>query len=265
MASNDLTVQRSAGVLYLTLNRPEKLNALSPAMLKGLMDELRRAADDREVGAVVLTGAGRGFCSGGDVAAMGARNEGHGPGVDERVRQLRHAQEAVLLLHEIPMVTIAAINGMAVGAGLGLALACDLRIAADTAGFATAFARVGFSGDFGVTYLLTQLVGTAKARELFYLGERVSVEEAARLGIVNRVVPAGALAEETRKLAERIAQGPRVAYAHMKSNLNLALTDDLRGIIERECLTQTLTGRTEDHREAVQAFLEKREPKFQGN
>ncbi len=264
MASNELTVQRSGGVVYLTLNRPEKLNALSPTMLTKLVEELQRAADDREVGALVLTGAGRGFCAGGDIGSMAERNEWGGSSVGERVRQLRRVQDAALLLNEMPTVTIASVNGIAVGAGFGLALACDLRIAADTASFATAFARVGFSGDFGVTYQLTQLVGTAKARELFFLGERVSADEAARLAIVNRVVPASALAEETRKLAERIAQGPRVAYANIKSNLNLALRTDLRGIIERESFTQTISGRTEDHREAVQAFLEKREPKFQG-
>jgi 2-(1,2-epoxy-1,2-dihydrophenyl)acetyl-CoA isomerase len=180
------------------------------------------------------------------------------------VARLRRSEEAALLLHEIPKVTVAAINGAVAGAGLGVALACDLRIASDQARFTTAFGRVGYSGDFGGTYLLTQLAGTAKARELYFLSEVIDSAEALRLGIVNRVVAADSLMTEVSSVVGRIAHGPLVAYAYMKSNLNLALRSDLRGILEREALTQTLASATEDHREGVQAFLEKREPKFQG-
>ncbi|MGD0289783.1 MAG: enoyl-CoA hydratase [Candidatus Binataceae bacterium] len=272
----DLIAERHAGVLYLTMNRPDKLNALSDHMIAGLLEELNRAAHDREVGAVVLTGAGRGFCAGGDIGRMRERNEGAGAehaghsssageqGIQTRISQLRLSEEVSLLLHEMPKVTIGAINGPAAGAGLSIALACDLRIAADTARFGTAFARVGFSGDFGGTYLLTQLVGTAKARELYFTAEVIGAEEALKLGMVNRVVPAAALTEEVRAFAQRIAAGPVVAYSYMKAHLNLALKSDLRTILDRESYGQTLTGLTEDHKEAVKAFLEKREAKFKG-
>jgi 2-(1,2-epoxy-1,2-dihydrophenyl)acetyl-CoA isomerase len=177
---------------------------------------------------------------------------------------LRRSEEVSLLLHEMPKVTIGAINGPAAGAGLSIALACDLRIAADTARFGTAFARVGFSGDFGGTYLLTQLVGPAKARELYFTAEVLGADEALKLGMVNRVVPAATLTEEVRAFASRIAAGPVVAYSYMKAHLNLALKSDLRTILDRESYGQTLTGLTEDHKEAVKAFLEKREAKFKG-
>ena len=271
---NDLIVERRDGVLYLTMNRPDKLNALSDQMIAGLLEELNRAAHDREVGAVVLTGAGRGFCAGGDIGRMRERNEGSGTqaqsssageqGIQTRISQLRRSEEVSLLLHEMPKVTIGAINGPAAGAGLSIALACDLRIASDNARFGTAFARVGFSGDFGGTYLLTQLVGPAKARELYFTAEVIGAEEALKLGMVNRVVPAASLNEEVQGFAKRLAAGPVVAYSYMKAHLNLALKSDLRTILDRESYGQTLTGLTEDHKEAVKAFLEKREAKFKG-
>jgi 2-(1,2-epoxy-1,2-dihydrophenyl)acetyl-CoA isomerase len=266
MATDHLLVERRDAVLYLTMNRPEKLNALSEAMTEALVAELTAAASDPAVGAVVLTGAGRGFCAGGDIGAMRSTNEAAEPPptVEVRAARLRRMEEASLLLHEMPKVTIAAVNGPAAGAGMGLALACDLRIASDQARFGTAFAKVGFAGDFGGTYTLTQLVGPAKARELYLLAEIITAEEALRLGIVNWMVPAAELRGETESIARRIANGPRIAYAYMKANLNLAVNSDLRTILDRESLTQTLSGRTEDHREAVKAFLEKREPKFHG-
>jgi len=273
----DLIAERKDGVLYLTMNRPDKLNALSDQMIAGLLEELNRAAHDREIGAVVLTGAGRGFCAGGDIGRMRERNEGGSgggghaqaasageQGIQTRISQLRRSEEVSLLLHEMPKVTIGAINGPAAGAGLSIALACDLRIASDAARFGTAFARVGFSGDFGGTYLLTQLVGPAKARELYFTAEVIGAEEALKLGMVNRVVPAVSLTEEVQAFAKRLAAGPTVAYSYMKAHLNLALKSDLRTILDRESYGQTLTGLTEDHKEAVKAFLEKREAKFKG-
>ncbi|MBF6571196.1 MAG: enoyl-CoA hydratase [Candidatus Binataceae bacterium] len=271
----ELIAERRDGVLYLTMNRPDKLNALNEGMLAGLLEELNRAAYDREVGAIVLTGAGRGFCAGGDIGRMRERNEAGGAGaaggveageqsVQTRITSLRRSEEVSALLHEMPKVTIGAINGPAAGAGLSIALACDLRIAADTARFGTAFARVGFSGDFGGTYFLTQLVGPAKARELYFTAEVLGAEEALKLGMVNRVVPAAALTAEVSAFAARLAAGPTVAYSYMKAHLNLALKSDLRTILDRESYGQTLTSLTEDHKSAVKAFLEKREPKFSG-
>jgi 2-(1,2-epoxy-1,2-dihydrophenyl)acetyl-CoA isomerase len=247
------------------------MNALSPPMVSGLLDELHAAAHDAAVGAIVLTGTGRGFCAGGDVTRMRDRNEssaGENPAqgfeFGERIAQTRRTEEVTVLLHEMPRVTIAAVNGAVAGAGLGLCLSCDIRIAADTARFGTAFARVGYSGDWGGSYFLTQLVGPAKARELYFSAELIDAAEALRLGLVSRVVPAATLLEEAHSYAKKIAAGPRVAFAYMKGNLNAAMHADLRTILDREAVGQALTSMTEDHKEAVKAFLDKREPRFRG-
>ncbi len=265
-----LIAERHDGVLNLTLNQPDKLNALSDQMIAGLLEQLSRAAHDTEVRCVVLSGAGRGFCSGGDVSRMRDRNEGGGSGktgeqtVEQRIAGLRRAEDVSLLLHELPKPTIAAINGAAAGAGLGIALACDLRIAADSARLVTAFARVGFSGDFGGTWLMTRLVGPARAKEFYFLADPIEANQALALGLVNRVVPAASLMAEAGALAKRIASGPAIAYGYMKANINAALTADLRTLLDREAVGQTLTGRTEDHKDAVKAFMEKRQPTFKG-
>jgi len=266
MANEHLLAERRDGVLSLTLNQPDKLNALSDQMIAGLLDELGRAAHDAEVRCVVVSGAGRGFCSGGDVSRMRERNEGDGPGltVEQRIASLRRAEEASLMLHELPKPTVAAINGAAAGAGLSIALACDLRVVADSARLVTAFARVGFSGDFGGTWLMTRLVGPARAKEFYFLADPIDANQALALGLVNRVVPAGSLMAEAAALARRLASGPAIAYGYMKANINAALTADFRALLDREAVGQTLTGRTEDHREAVKAFLEKRQPTFKG-
>ena len=267
--ADDLLIERRDGVLYLTMNRPARLNALSGEIVEGLLEQLPRAVRDREIGCVVLTGAGRGFCSGGDLRAIrdqriGEAAEARPPTLEESVARLRRHEEASALLYELPKVTIAAVNGPVAGAGLSLALACDIRIASDAARFTTAFARVGFSGDFGGSYLLTQLVGRAKARELYLTADIIGAEEALKFGIVNRVVPAASFKDEVHAFAKKIAAGPLVTYAYMKANLNQALASDLRTMLDREALAMFLTSRTEDHREAIKAFLEKRQPKFQG-
>jgi 2-(1,2-epoxy-1,2-dihydrophenyl)acetyl-CoA isomerase len=266
----DLLTEVKDRVLYLTLNRPDKLNAMSTEMMGGLVDNLMRAAGNPEIGAVVVTGAGRGFCSGGDIGGMRARNESAGASagteqtIEDRVAGLRRGEEASRLLHEMPKVTIAAVNGPAAGAGLSVAMACDLRIASDAARFGTAFAKVGFSGDYGGTWSLTRLVGSAKARELYFLADVIGAEEALRIGLANRVVPAAAFRDEVHTIASRIANGPTVAYTYMKANLNAAINHEFNELLDREAWGQTMTGRTEDHREAVKAFLEKRAPTFKG-
>lgn len=268
MANEHLLTELRDRVLYLTLNRPDKLNAMSGDMMSGLLSGLEQAATDPKVGAVVVTGAGRGFCAGGDISAMRDRNEGGGGGqetsVEERVATLRRGEEASRLLHEMPKVTIAAINGPAAGAGLSLAMAADLRLAADNARIGTAFAKVGFSGDYGGTWSLTRLVGSAKARELYFLADMIDAPEALRIGLVNRLFPAASFRADVHGIAKRIANGPIVAYSYMKANLNLAITHEFRELLDREAWGQTMTGRTDDHREAVKAFLEKREPTFKG-
>ncbi len=255
--------QLEDGLLTVVLNRPDRRNALNSELCGQLVEALQRAAQASEVRAVLLTGAGGTFCVGGDVKAM-AEAQAPDRSMHDAVHGLRSRMEASRLLHEMPKPTIAAINGAAAGAGLSIALACDLRIAADSARLITAFARVGFSGDFGGTWLMTRLVGPARAKEFYFLADPIGAEQALALGLVNRVVPAAALMGEAEALAKRLASGPAIAYGYMKANINTALTADFRTLLDREAVGQTLTGRTEDHKEAVKAFLEKRQPTFRG-
>jgi 2-(1,2-epoxy-1,2-dihydrophenyl)acetyl-CoA isomerase len=260
--TDDLLESVKDGVALLTMNRPERLNALSRPMLEQMLETLERLAGDPDVGAVVLTGAGRAFCAGGDVKAMAEGREAEGETLETRAQALRARMEVARLLHEIPIPTIAMIRGAAAGAGLSIALACDLRVAGDSARLGTAFGRVGYSGDFGGSFFLTQLVGTAKARELYYTAELVDSAQALALGMVNRVVPDGELEGETMRLAARLARGPRIALRYMKRNLNVAETGSLKDLLDLEAWNHTRCGMTEDHREAARAFVEKREPVF---
>ena len=262
--TQDLLESVKDGVATLTLNRPDRLNAMSGPMLDALLAALPRLTDDATVGVVVLTGAGRGFCAGGDVKAMAEGREFGGDTLEDKAQGLRAKMEVARWLHEMPKPTIAMVRGAAAGAGLSLALACDLRIASDSARFATAFARVGYSGDFGGSWFLTQLVGTAKARELYYTAEIVDAPQALALGLVNRVVPDARLEEETLSLAGRLARGPRVALRYMKRNMNAAEAGTLKDSLDLEAWHHTRTGFTEDHREAARAFVDKREPVFRG-
>jgi len=250
------------GVATLTLNRPERLNALSTPITEGLLEALPRLARDSAVGVVVLTGAGRAFCAGGDVKSMA--EGGTQLGLEDAVTRLRGRMEVSRLLHEMPKPTIAMVNGAAAGAGLSMALACDLRIAGQSARFVTAFANVGFSGDFGGSYFLSKLVGTGKARELYYTAEALDAAQAHALGIANRVVPDADLVETTMQLARKLARGPRIALALMKQNFNAAESGTLAELLDLEAQRQIETGRTDDHKEAARAFVEKRAPVFTG-
>ncbi len=262
--TTDLIENVKDGVAVLTLNRPDRLNAMSRPMLDGLLEALPRLAEDPAVGVIVLTGAGRGFCAGGDVKAMAEGNELGGQTMEEKAQALRARMETSRWLHEMPKPTIAMVRGPAAGAGLSLAMACDMRIASDTARLGTAFARVGYSGDFGGSYYLTQLVGTAKARELYFTADLLDAQQALALGLVNRVVADARLEDETMALASRLARGPRVAYRYMKRNMNAAESASLKEMLDLEAWHHTRTGMTEDHREAARAFVEKREPQFKG-
>ena len=260
----DFLEQVKDGVAVLTMNRPERLNAMSRPMLEAMEAALGRLAGAPEIGAVVLTGAGRAFCAGGDVKAMAEGAEVAGGSLEERAQQLRARMEVSRWLHEMPKPTIAMVRGAAAGAGLSLALACDLRVASDTAKFTTAFARVGYSGDFGGSYFLTRLVGTARARELYFTGELLDAARALAIGLVNRVVPDAELETETLGLAGRLARGPRIAHRYIKRNMNAAESGSLAELLDLEAWHHTRTGLTEDHREAARAFVEKREPLFHG-
>ena len=253
-------VEERVGVL--TLNRPEARNALSMDMKRALVDTLPLLGADEEVGCVLLTGAGGAFCSGGDTKNM--QREGKPPSPEARKRQLRWEHKISGMLRTLEKPTVAALPGPAAGAGFSLALACDIRIAADTAFFTTAYARLGLSGDYGASYFLTQLVGTAKARELMFTAARIDAEEALRLGIVNRTVPADQFEKESFALAAQIAAGPPIALRWMKDNLNRALEEPLQSILDIEAERMVNGATTEDYIEAVGAFREKRAPVFKG-
>ena len=263
----DLLANLDAGVLTLTMNRPEARNAMSAAMNLALQQQLAAAELDPAVKCVVLTGAGKGFCAGGDVKGMAASGDGTvgARTIDEAIARQRINQRATAgKLFKMAKPTIAALPGAAAGAGLALALACDLRLMASSAIMTTAFARVGFSGDYGGTYFMTQLVGSAKARELYFLSDRVSADEALRLGLSNWVCAPEDLAAKTREIALRLASGPTVAYRYMKENLNRAMAGEVDDCMDLEATHHVHCGQTEDHREATQAFVAKREPVFKG-
>jgi len=260
--TSDLLETRDGGVVTLTLNRPDRLNALSPAMLAALREALLRLAGDGQCRVVVLTGAGRGFCAGGDVKRMASGEIPHD--APDAVATLRAKMDVSRLLHELPQPTIAMVNGPAAGAGLALALACDLRLAAASAHFTTAFARVGLPGDFGGTYFLSRIVGAARALELYLTGERVDAQAALACGLVNRVEADADLATATRELATRLAAGPPIAYAGMKRNFRAAHTEGLDAILDLEAHHQVAASRSADHAEAARAFVEKRPPSFHG-
>ncbi len=265
--TEDLRAEIDDGVAVLTMNRPDRRNAFSQAMISAMAAVLAQVETDDAVGCVVLTGAGGAFCAGGDVKGMAASptDRGDGPSLDARIHRQRLNQRATSgRLWSMPKPTIAAIAGPAAGAGLSLALACDLRYAVPGAVLTTAFARVAFAGDYGGTWFLTRLVGSSKAKELYYFSERLSAEDAERLGIVNAIFPAADFEAEVMERARRLAQGPSIAYRYMKENLNRAVSGELGECMDLEVTHHVHTGLTEDHREAAQAFVEKREPRFRG-
>jgi len=267
-------------VAVLTLNRPRRRNAFSTEMQEALGRLLAELEQDDGVGAVLLTGAGGAFSAGGDVkgfaaqAASGTDDGGQGAAAgtagwsaafDRSVHRQRAMQrETSGRLYSMPKPTLAVLPGPAAGAGLALALACDLRMAARGAIMTTAFANVGFSGDYGGTWFLSRLVGMGKAKELYFLSERIDADEAHRLGILNWVVEPDELEARSMEIARRLAHGPAVAYRYMKENLNRAVYGPLEDCMDLEVTHHQRCGFTEDHREASRAFVEKRTPVFRG-
>jgi len=245
------------GVLTLTFNRPEALNALTRTLLTDLAATLREAAQDDAVRAVVLTGEGRGFCTGQDLSDIE-------PNVSLAEMVTASYNPVVRALAALDKPAIAAINGAAAGAGLSLALACDLRIAADNASFVTAFTRIGLVMDSGMSYFLPRLVGWPKAFELLAFSPRLSAQEALACGLVDKVVPPDQVKQQAQELAARLAQGPTRAYRLIKQALRRSATATLDEMLDLEALFQGLAGATHDYREGVQAFLEKRQPRFVG-
>lgn len=263
------------GILTLTLNRPERLNALTWEVMRLLREALELAAADPGVRVVVLTGAGRGFCSGGDIRGAEEFDENdpisvkwHSDPVwrsqEMRASHLLRFTQASILLHRMPKPTIAMIQGPAAGAGLCLAAACDIRIASEEAVFTTAFANAARSGDFGGSYLLPRIVGPSKARELYLLCEQFDAQEALRIGFVSKVVPHAELHHHTRKFALRLARGPAAAYRYIKRNLDAAESMSMEQVIELESYNMMRCSKTEDAKELYRAAKEKSYPEFKG-
>jgi 2-(1,2-epoxy-1,2-dihydrophenyl)acetyl-CoA isomerase len=248
-----------AGVATVTLNRPDALNALTVPMKQALLAAFRRLERERAVRAVVLTGAGRGFCAGQDL------RERLEPGAASLGVEVRERYNPIIrAMRGLPKPIVGAINGVAAGAGASLAMACDMRIASEAASFALAFGRVGLVPDSGATWFLPRLVGAARAAELALLNDALPAEDALRIGLVSRVVPADQLAAEVRAIATRLAAGAPRAIALTKRALNAAWDHDLDAALEYEAHLQDVAGRTKDHAEGMAAFMDKRPPRFTG-
>ncbi|HET6877063.1 MAG TPA: enoyl-CoA hydratase-related protein [Jatrophihabitans sp.] len=258
-----LVVERSDGVATLTMNRPESMNSLSLELKHALLEAARDVSADPAVRAVVLAGTGRGFCVGQDLREHVALLEANDPSPLSTVSQ--HYNPLVLTLARMPKPVIAAVNGMAAGAGAGLSFACDFRIAANTAGFLIAFANVGLSLDSGVSWTLPRLVGAARATALCLLAEPVTAEAALEMGLVNAVVEPERVLPAAQELAARLAVGPTAAYGAIKQSLAHAATTDLEGALAMEAELQGAMGRTQDHRNATAAFVAKQKPTFTGH
>lgn len=255
-------------VATITLNRPDKRNALGDRLTPALRDALLRTEADPDVRVLVLTGAGGAFCAGGDISGMGdnlSLGAGPNPSFDDLVRNLQHAQETISLrLYEFAKPTIAALPGPAAGAGMSIALACDLRIAAESACLVPAFGQIGLSGDFGGSWLLSRLIGPGRAKEVYFTGRQIEAPEGQALGVFNRVVPADRLIKETGELAAGIANGPPVALRYMKENHNRAMVTDLKTAMALEADRMMRCLHTDDHKHAAEAFFAKRAPEFRG-
>ena len=249
------------GVLVLTINRPERRNAMSPEIYAAMLDALTRAIDDKDIGSIVLTGAGSAFSAGGDVARMaGATTEELS--YEQKITRLRGRARISEMLHTMDKPTIAMIRGPAVGAGLSIAMACDMRFADTSARLGTAFLNVGLSGDFGGHYFLPRLVGMAKARELYLTTPILNAQESLSIGLLNQVLEPDFLEPTVMSIARKLAQGPRTAMAYMKQNLNNAMHASLANVIDGESWRHIRCTETADHKEATQAYVEKRTPIF---
>jgi 2-(1,2-epoxy-1,2-dihydrophenyl)acetyl-CoA isomerase len=259
---NILLLEKKKGVAIITLNRPDKLNAFNDELTFKLKDALKEAERDHLIKAVVLTGAGRGFCSGQDLQARGLHDQGQRPSLGISIR---HRYNPIILkIRSMEKPVIAAVNGVAAGAGASLAFVCDLRIASDNAYFVQSFTKVGLIPDSGSTFFLPRLIGVTRAFELMLTADKMDAQEALRLGLLNKVVSQDKLMDETLAFAERLAAGPSLAYGLTKRAVNRAVFPDIEELLEYEASLQEIAGRSDDFEEGVKAFIEKREPAYKG-
>lgn len=263
MAYNAVLYEKDGGVLTITMNRPDKLNAADDHMLAEMNDAFKQAEADAEVRAILLTGAGRGFCAGADLAAgMEHLQTAGGMSYGKHLRETFNP--LILRMRRIPKPVVGAVNGAAAGAGMSIAMACDVRIAAESASYLQAFVKIGLLPDSGSTWLLPRLVGNTRALDLMMTGRKIGSKEALEWGLVNQVVPDDQLMPTARQIAAEFASGPTQAYGFIKRAYEFALGSTLEEALEREADLQDVAGRTADHREGVAAFLEKRPAKFKG-
>ena len=268
--TDELLCSVEGGVCTITLNRPEKRNALSDTLTPAFRQSLLDLEAEPDVRVVIVTGAGTAFCAGGDVGGLGKAFAGRTPGgpratVEDSVRNLQNRQDTLALrLHNLAKPTIAVLPGAAAGAGMSIALACDLRLAAENSVLVPGFGKIGLSGDYGGSWFLTQLVGVGRAKAIYFTGRRIQSDEALSLGIFNEVVPADMLAARAKELAGSIAAGAPMALRFMKENFNRATSADLKTCLDMEADRMVRCTQSQDHLEGVEAFREKRAPKFQG-
>jgi 2-(1,2-epoxy-1,2-dihydrophenyl)acetyl-CoA isomerase len=263
MSFEDILVEKSGGVVTLTLNRPDRLNSLTTQMYRELSNIMRQVNQDDETKVVVITGAGKGFCAGSDVSdRLASRVEKR---IEEnRFETIQQVGAVALDIGDLDKPVIAAINGVAVGAGLSLALLCDIRIASDQARFGAVWVNVGLIPDLGATYYLPRLIGLEKAMGLMLSGEIIKADEALRIGLVSKVVPNDQFMAAVMELANKIAVGPSIAIELIKRGLRRSLNNDLKSQLDYESYAQNVCRKTEDHKEGVRAFAEKRKPRFRG-
>jgi 2-(1,2-epoxy-1,2-dihydrophenyl)acetyl-CoA isomerase len=260
---NILLTEKKGNVGIITLNRPDKLNAFSDELTFRLQDALKEMEKDKDVRAIIITGAGRGFCSGQDLQSRSVSQDmGDRPSLGDSIR--RRYNPIVTKIRRMEKPIIAAVNGVAAGAGASLAFACDFRIATENSSFIQSFTKVGLVPDSGSTFMLPRLIGATKAFELMLSAEKVPAAEALKLNLINKVVPEGEAMNEAMALAEKLAAGPTKAFGLTKRAVNRALFHDLEELLEYEANLQEIAGRSDDFQEGVKAFVEKRTPAYTG-
>ena len=260
--NSDLIINNNEGILEITFNRPERKNAISRAMFEKILETLKQNIHHKDLRAIFISGSGDAFSAGGDVKDMATKKDLGS--LQEKTQSLRNLMEISKILYTSPVPTVAVVNGVAAGAGLALSLSCDFRISTEHGKFTTAFSKVGFSGDFGISYFLSKLVGISKAKELLYFSDVIDGTKALSLGIVNFLIDSNEIKSYTDSLKNKFKNMPPIAIKYMKKNLNNTDYENLETCLDQEALYQMICSETEDHKNAVLAFVNKEKVAFKG-